>query len=124
MVLDSYFCVMCIENVEEDFWHLFFCCPFSDACLTYLGIQWDSSLDFQLMVLDARQIFGLATFREIFILGCWSLWCHRNDIIFDAGSLTFSKWRAHFVREMNAVTLGVKPQLAEEKIHSSLRQLL
>jgi hypothetical protein len=69
MFLDSYFCVMCIENVEDDFWHLFFRCPFSDACLTYLGIQWDSSLDFQLMVLDARQRFGLATFREIFILG-------------------------------------------------------
>jgi hypothetical protein len=48
-----------------------------------------------------------------------------NDIIFDVGPLSFSKWRAHFVRGMNyALTLlRVKPQLGE-KVHIWLRQLL
>jgi hypothetical protein len=49
---------MCIENTKEDFWHLFCAAPFSDACWTYLGIQWDTSLDFQLMVRKTKIWFG------------------------------------------------------------------
>jgi hypothetical protein len=51
-----------------------------------LGVYWDLTLDFQAMVLHARIQFNYVIFREVFIIGCWSLWCHRNDIIFDAAS--------------------------------------
>jgi hypothetical protein len=37
MFLSSYFCVLCVQNVEEDVWHLFFGCPFIDACWIFLG---------------------------------------------------------------------------------------
>jgi hypothetical protein len=66
--LSSYTCVLCVENLEEDIRHLFFACPFSDACLTYLGIQWDLSLDLETMVLNARLQFNSVIFREIFII--------------------------------------------------------
>jgi hypothetical protein len=82
MVLDSYVCALCVEGLEEDFKHLFFSCPFSDACWTFLGIHWDLSLDFQHMVLMAGLNFNSVIFREIFIIGCRAIWCHRNDIIF------------------------------------------
>jgi hypothetical protein len=69
MFLSSYICVLCVENVEDqDISHLFFSWPFSDACWNYLGIQWDLSLEFQAMVLNARLHFNSDIFREIFII--------------------------------------------------------
>lgn len=57
MFLHSYSCVLCVENVEEDIRHLFFTCPFSDACQTVL---WDLALPFEAMVLQVRLWFNLA----------------------------------------------------------------
>jgi hypothetical protein len=70
MFLSSYTCVMCVENVVEDIQHLFFGCPSSDACWTYLGVYWDLSLEFQAMVLHARIHLNSVISREIFIIGC------------------------------------------------------
>lgn len=36
MFMDSYHCVMCVEQVDEDIHHLFFSCPFASACWIYL----------------------------------------------------------------------------------------
>jgi hypothetical protein len=72
------------------------------------------SLEFQAMVLHARIHFNSVIFREIFIIGCWSLWCHRNDIIFYAASLSFSQWKRIFLRELQAVSLRVKSRVKEE----------
>lgn len=54
MQLDTYSCVLCVENIEEDIQHIFFECPFSNNCWTFLNIYWDTSLDFQFMLLRAR----------------------------------------------------------------------
>jgi hypothetical protein len=105
--------VLCASSVEENVRHLFFSCPFSDACWTYLGVIWDLSLDFQPMVFQERLHFDASFFREVFIIGCWALWCHQNDIIFDGSSLSFSSWKFFFVKELRAVTLRVKPQLGD-----------
>jgi hypothetical protein len=103
-----------VENVEEDIRHLFFSCPFSDACWTYLGIHWDLSLDFQSMILNARFGFNSVIFREIFIVGAWAIWCHRNDIILYDSALSFAKWRTFFVRELDLVLLRAKPRIADK----------
>jgi hypothetical protein len=65
------------------------------------------------MVLQARLQFDATFFREAFIIGCWALWCHRNDIIFDASRLSFASWKFFFVKELRAVTLRVKTQLED-----------
>jgi hypothetical protein len=70
MFLQTYVCLLCVQHTEEDIKHLFFAYPFSDACWTYLGIQWDLDLEFQAMVLQARLSFNSVIFREIFIIGC------------------------------------------------------
>jgi hypothetical protein len=62
MILPSYTCVMCVENLVEDIHHLSFACPFSDACWTYLGVHWDLALEFQTMVLQARIQFNSVIF--------------------------------------------------------------
>ncbi|KAG2655638.1 hypothetical protein PVAP13_1KG026000 [Panicum virgatum] len=123
MHLDSYLCVLCVEHVEEDILHLFFRCPFSQACWLFLGIDWDLTLDPYLMFLRAREAFNSVIFREVVIIATWCIWCHRNDIIFYGSSLSFSSWRCAFLKEMNAVTLRVKPQL-KEKIVTWLNNLL
>jgi hypothetical protein len=104
---------MC-KNVEEDVRNLFFGCPFSDACWTFLGVEWDLSLDFHAMVLNARIHFNSIIFREVFIIGCWAIWCHHNDIIFDGASLSFSLWKSFFVKELQAVALRAKPRVRDK----------
>jgi hypothetical protein len=103
--------------------YLFFSCPFSDACWTYLGIHWDLSLEFQAMVLNAILHFNSVIFRKIFIIGAWSLWCHRNDIIFYGAFLSFLTWKASFLREMDLVLLRAKPRL-NDKLKLWLSSLL
>ncbi|KAF8699720.1 hypothetical protein HU200_034672 [Digitaria exilis] len=114
MHLESYRCVLCVEDVDEDILHLFFQCPFSQACWIYLGIEWDTSIEHQLMFLRAREKFGPIIFREIIILAMWALWTHRNSIIFDGACRSFAVWRRRFIDEMNAVTLRVKPMLKDK----------
>ncbi|KAF8672683.1 hypothetical protein HU200_049379 [Digitaria exilis] len=104
MHLNSYNCVLCVENVEEDINHLFFCCPFSSTYWLYLNIQCDTSLDFQTMMLRATESFNSVVFREMVIMSMWAIWTHRNSIIFDEG----------FLSCMKAVTLRVKPRIKDK----------
>ncbi|KAF8698001.1 hypothetical protein HU200_035505 [Digitaria exilis] len=99
--LYNYSCVHCVENQEETVIYLFFTCPFSEACWICLGknIQWDLSLQPLQMIIQSRQQFGSCIFREIVIVACRSLWCHRNSIVFDGQSLSFARWKALFVED-------------------------
>ncbi|KAF8732977.1 hypothetical protein HU200_015329 [Digitaria exilis] len=50
-------------------------------------IQWDVSLQPLQMIIQSRQQFGSCIPREIVIVACRSLWCHRNSIVFDGQSV-------------------------------------
>lgn len=67
------------------------------------------------MILRAREAFVSVIFREVVILAMWSLWVHRNCIIFNEGSLAFSWWHRRFVDCMKDLTLRVK-QPVKDKI--------
>ncbi|KAF8712024.1 hypothetical protein HU200_028854 [Digitaria exilis] len=114
MQLDSHNCVLCVENVEEDIMHLFFECPFAGACWIYLDIHWDTSLDFQTMLLRARERFDSVIFTEVVIMAMWALWTHGNSIIFYDGFLSFAWWRKTFFEGMKAVTLRVQSPLKDK----------
>lgn len=116
MHLDSYHCVLCVEQVEEDIWHLFYDCHFSQACWIFLDIHWDSLVDFQTMVLKARHRFNYVIFREVIIIAMWAIWKHRNSIIFDGAMLSFAAWGKIFAENMKAVTLRAK-SLVRDKIN-------
>ncbi|KAF8753586.1 hypothetical protein HU200_011621 [Digitaria exilis] len=55
------------------------------------------------MIIAARAAFGNAIFREIVIVASWSIWKHRNNIIFNGESLSFNKWRLCFFQEMSLI---------------------
>ncbi|KAF8693291.1 hypothetical protein HU200_038675 [Digitaria exilis] len=82
MNLDAYCCILYVDNVEEDIFHLFFECPFSQPRWIFLGIDWGISLNHHIMFLHAKEKFGSNIFREIIIIAMWVLWVHRNIIIF------------------------------------------
>ncbi|KAF8772419.1 hypothetical protein HU200_005780 [Digitaria exilis] len=53
--------------------HLFFSCSLAQACWIYLGVHWDLSLHFDIMILRARESFGSIIFREVIIMAMWSI---------------------------------------------------
>ncbi|KAF8779404.1 hypothetical protein HU200_002672 [Digitaria exilis] len=122
MHLDSYHCVQCVEGVQETSWHLSFECPFSQACWLFLGINWNFHMESLHMITQARLDFGNVIFRKVFILACWSIWCHRNNIIFYNGERSFAFWRRIFEKEMKLVTLRVN-LVFRDKISSFLSSL-
>lgn len=96
--------------------HLFYNCPFSQACWIFLDIHWDTTLDFQTMVLRARERFDSVIFWKVIIMAMWSIWPHRNNIISYGASLSFASWRRNFIEGMKAVTLRAKPQIKDKLI--------
>jgi hypothetical protein len=82
-VLDEgYNCVMCHNSEEETAAHLFFSCPAAVNRWFTLGIVWEENLSIHQKILQARPVFGLLLFMEIFLIGAWCIWKQRNDVIF------------------------------------------
>lgn len=83
---------------------LSFECPFSLLYCNLLNIHWNLSLQSLDMIIDAMDAFGRAIFREailreIMIVAYWSIWKHRNSIIFDNGSVALDRWKDNFREE-------------------------
>lgn len=105
MFLDSYNCIQCEKGTQETRWHLFFECPFSQACWTFICIEWNMDVDTLQVIIQARLNFGNIIFREVIILARWAILCHRNNIIFYNSVRSFATWRSFFEKEMKLVTL-------------------
>jgi hypothetical protein len=69
--------------VDEDIDHLFFDCPFAQACWSKLGISWNMSIKVCDRVVAAASSNNVNFFMEIFIIATWEIWNLRNSIIFD-----------------------------------------
>lgn len=80
--LDSCDCVLCRDQKEETLVHLLFECTFSHRCWRFLGLQWNLQLQPDAILNQARRVFNSRIFREVLIVGCWTIWCHRNGVIF------------------------------------------
>ena len=85
--LEDTSCVLCQDAPMEFMQHLFFGCEFSQIFWWRLNQEWNYDMDLYDMLLDGRARAGHSCFTEYLITGCWSLWCHRNSIIFDGGQL-------------------------------------
>ena len=54
---NKYNCVLYSSNIEELAFHLFFSCPFSQACWQSLGISWDFTKEFFQMMQHAPSLW-------------------------------------------------------------------
>jgi hypothetical protein len=43
-------------------------------------------------IVEGRKNFRRNICREIFILGCWAIWIHRNEVIFDDVRVSLGRW--------------------------------
>lgn len=92
-------CVMCSSMTTENMSHLFFSCPFAQQCWHQVGIQWNLAMDFMNMISSAQISFQHKFFFEILAIGCWHIWCRRNDLIFNNVAVRFEKWKSEFQKE-------------------------
>ncbi|KAG0529488.1 hypothetical protein BDA96_05G102700 [Sorghum bicolor] len=90
-------------------YHLFFICPFSQACWNFVGITWNLNLPHLGMIIDTRISFGNPVFMEVLITACRSIWCHRNNLIFDGKTCSLANWKAHFKHEFGLICIKSKP---------------
>nr|TKW31341.1 hypothetical protein SEVIR_2G099200v2 [Setaria viridis] len=110
MTLDGYTCVLCGTGYEETLFHLFFTCPFSVQCWSFLRNRWNLSLNISDLILHAC-CFSKKIFREISIVASWCIWTHRNSIIFDRGVLSFDCWKGVFKEEFALIIHRAKSSL-------------
>jgi hypothetical protein len=89
---NNYNCVLCSHKREETTFHLFFTCPFSQDCWSYLNINWNFNLDLYSMMDDAKSQFSNNFFMEVFMLAAWLIWKQRNDFIFNRQPSSNGKW--------------------------------
>ena len=81
--VESLDCVLCEDSTRETRMHLFFGCEFSHDFWSRLGDVWNYDPPFMDMLLDTKQRSNNQFFKIALIAGCWSLWTHKNKIIFE-----------------------------------------
>ena len=111
MLLQDYTCVFCLLNVEEDPLHLFFHCPFSQACWFSLNVFLPNSDDILDIVDSIKHQLNQSFFMEIIVTMCWAIWIMRNDIIFRNLGHSVQRCRSVFKKEFALVILRAKTSL-------------
>ena len=106
-------CVLCQDAPREYLNHLFFGCDFSQQFWWRLNQEWNYDLELYDMLLDGRSRAGQICFTEYLIIGCWSLWNHRNKIIFDGENLCLDLCIFMFKETFSLTMHRAKPSLKE-----------
>jgi hypothetical protein len=65
------------------------------------------------MMIDGEKRSNNIFFKEALIAGCWSIWIHRNNIIFDSHSRDILACFAHFKDSFGSIRHRIKPSLKE-----------
>ena len=113
MHLDSTQCVLCDAEDYEDRIHLLFSCPFSQGFWWNIGLEWNTDLNIHDMIIEAHQRYRQHHFMEIMIIGCWSIWNQRNDLIFEGIPCSINDCRYEFIKTFKLTMLRAKPSLKE-----------
>lgn len=111
--VESNTCVLCDSGEKETMKHLFFDCIFSQNMWGTLGQTWNSDLQFIDMLIDAKNKSTNVFFKIAMITGCWSIWNHRNKIIFDGEIRSLQLCYSFFVDSVHVIRHRIKPSLKE-----------
>jgi hypothetical protein len=109
--IESHECVLCTDNTNETFMHLFFQCTFSHEFWNLLHMQWDANDEIYDMISNGRGTNPIACFMEVLIMGCWSLWNHRNNVIFEGKTINLHVCFNFFKECFSLIRNRAKPNL-------------
>ena len=113
--LDNSHRVLCNEGNYEDRNHLFFNCPFSQGFWWNLNMEWNTDLTFHEMIMDAHSRYQNNIFMEIMIIGCWSLWIKRNNLIFEHKETIINEGIRFFKKTFKDNMIRAKPSIQDTK---------
>lgn len=113
-ILDDYSCILCSCNLNESWEHLFFNCSFSWWCWRLLSISWSQLASCLDRIVDGRHKFCQCIYREIFLICCWAIWVHRNEVIFYGVPISLARWKHLFKSEFSLLLHKARPTLRVE----------
>jgi hypothetical protein len=108
MHLESYDCVFCSLNVEEELQHMLFHCPFAMTCWYSLNIIVPNSESIEDILEGIRFQLNVPFFMEIIVTMSWAIWIMRNDIIFKHLAHSIRRCKEVFKFEFALVILRAK----------------
>ena len=76
-------------------------------------MEWNNDLSRIDLLIDGKQRNNFDCIKEVIITGCWSLWIHRNKIIFDTQNLDIHECYRIFKETFALVMHRAKPSLKE-----------
>lgn len=122
MQLESYTCDLCILHKRETVPHLFLRCNFAKACQASMGVSVVTTrpvLQIFRLIKDKLQV---SFYMEIIIVMSWSIWCTRNDWVFNNIDPTVEDCKQKFMKEFSLLLFRSKPSMAPQ-MHAGLQVL-
>jgi hypothetical protein len=76
-------------------------------------MEWDTDLSLIDMLIDGKQRNNSIYFKEAMIIGCWTIWIHRNKFIFDNTPISQDRCFAMFRESFALIMYRAKPSLKD-----------
>ena len=111
--VESKACVLCDDCPTEDLCHLFFKCDFNQTFWWSMNIEWNTDLSLIDLLIDGRNRIKLDFFKEVLIIGCWTIWNDRNKIIFEGEVTSHNECKRLFKECFYLVRIRAKPSLKD-----------
>jgi hypothetical protein len=108
---DDVDCVLCDSGAPETIDHLFFTCPFAQACWASIQLNWDDSLQLPDRLIRGKETHQLPFVMEAAAIAAWELWKLRNDKVFQRRDPTLVLWLANFKSQCLLQSLRFKEDL-------------
>ena len=112
--LDSFNCVLCLQNTKETCQHLFLQCPFAKQCWEMIYVDIPLNETFPELSDYLKDRLHSQFFLTAVVLICWTIWTARNDLIFKGIQPSLPCARRLFSSEMLLLMHRVKPSLANQ----------
>jgi len=108
MHLQSYNCVLCLQNSEETTSHLFLHCAYARQCWQLLNMAIPPNSDFPEIADHFKHGFNNQFFMVTTILLCWAIWSTGNNLIFRGIQPTIEGTKEIFKKELLMLEHRVK----------------
>jgi hypothetical protein len=75
--------------------------------------EWDTNMPLHDMIIEAKYRYNKKFFKEALIVGCWTIWNHRNKAIFENEYIDPLTCIFMFKESFSVIMHRAKPSLRE-----------